>query len=251
MANPVHQFEIHPLFPNHDIVVGGVDLSFTNSSLWMMIGVVLSVVVLNLAAKKRAMVPGRLQMFGESLYEFIANMIRDNIGAEGRRYFPLIFTLFVVVMLGNSLGLLPYSFTYTSHLVVTLALALLIFIMVLVIGIARHGLHFFSLFLPPGVPAWLIPLIVPIEILSFAIRPVTLSVRLFANMIAGHIMLKVFAGFSVGMAAAGSYWLIGAAFPMFFNTVLIGFELLIAFLQAYVFTVLSCIYLKDTIHIDH
>ena len=248
MANPVHQFEITPLVPLH---LGAIDVSFTNSSLWMMIGVVLSVLVLSVASRKRALVPGRMQMFAEGLYEFIANMIRDNIGTEGRRYFPLVFTFFVIVMVGNSLGLIPGSFTYTSHLVVTLALALLIFIMVLIIGVARHGFHFFSLFLPPGVPAWLIPLIVPIEILSFIIRPITLSVRLFANMVAGHIMLKVFAGFSVSMAAAGSYWLLGAAAPMLFNTVLIAFELLIAFLQAYVFTVLSCIYLKDTIDIDH
>ncbi len=249
MSNPIHQFEITPYIPLH---IGGLDVSFTNSSLWMMIGVFLSVSVLSLASKKRALVPGRLQMFAETLYEFIANAIRDNIGSEGRRYFPLVFTLFVVVMLGNSLGLIPYSFTYTSHLIVTLALALIIFITVLVIGIARHGFHFFSLFLPPGLPVWLIPLILPIEILSFIVRPITLSVRLFANMIAGHIMLKVFAGFSVGMVAAmGGWGYLAAIFPMFFNTVLIGFELLIAFLQAYVFTVLSCIYLKDTIHIDH
>ena len=217
----------------------------------MMAAVVLATVVLGMASKKRALVPGRMQMLSESLYEFIANMIRDNIGSEGRRYFPLIFTLFVIVLMGNTLGLIPGSFTYTSHLVVTLALALLIFVMVLIIGVIRHGFHFFSLFLPPGVPTWLTPLIVPIELISFIIRPVTLSVRLFANMVAGHIMLKVFASFSVSMAAAGSFWFLGAAAPMLFNTILIGFELLIALLQAYVFTVLSCIYLKDTIHIDH
>ncbi|MBL4590216.1 MAG: F0F1 ATP synthase subunit A [Alphaproteobacteria bacterium] len=252
MSNPVEQFQIHPLHPSLQFHIGSVDVSFTNSALWMLIGVVLSTVLLSVASKKRALVPGRMQMFAESLYEFIANMVRDNIGSEGRRYFPLIFTLFVMVMLGNTMGLIPYSFTYTSHLIVTLAMAMLIFVMVLVLGIARHGFHFFSFFLPPGVPVWLIPLIVPIEILSFAIRPVTLSVRLFANMIAGHIMLKVFAGFSVGMVAAFGTWGYAAgAVPMLFNTVLIGFELLIAFLQAYVFTVLSCIYLKDTIHIDH
>jgi F-type H+-transporting ATPase subunit a len=252
MANPVHQFEIYPLFPEHEFIVSGVNLSFTNSSLWMMIAVVLSTVVLSMTTKKKALIPGRMQMFGEALYEFIANMIRENIGTEGRRYFPLIFTLFIVVFMGNVLGLVPYSFTYTSHLIVTLALALIIFVAVIVLGIARHGLHFFSLFLPPGVPAWLIPLILPIEILSFAIRPLTLSVRLFANMIAGHIMLKVFAGFSVGMVAAfGTLGYAAGALPMLFNTVLIGFELLIAFLQAYVFAVLSCIYLRDTIHIEH
>lgn len=249
MANPVQQFEITPLIPLH---IGSMDVSFTNSSLWMMVGVILATVVLSIASKKRALVPGRMQMFGESLYSFIASMIRDNIGSEGRQYFPLIFTLFIVVMLGNALGLIPYAFTYTSHLIVTLALALIIFFTVVIIGVANHGLRFFSLFLPAGVPGWLIPLILPIEILSFVIRPVTLSVRLFANMIAGHIMLKVFAGFSVGMVAAfGTAGYVAGAVPMLFNAILIGFELLIAFLQAYVFAVLSCIYLKDTIHIDH
>ena len=251
MANPIHQFEIYSLTEN-PFMVGGLNLSFTNSSLWMAIAVVLSTVFLTLATRRKALVPGRAQVFAESLYEFVAGMIRENIGSKGRQYFPLIFTLFIVVLLGNMLGMLPYSFTYTSHIIVTAALAFMIFFVVVLIGIGKHGFHFFSLFLPPGVPMWLTPLIIPIEIMSFMIRPVTLSVRLFANMMAGHIMLKVFAGFSVGMVAAlGTTGLLAGAFPLLFNTILIGFELLIAFLQAYVFAILSCIYLKDTVEIGH
>lgn len=248
MANPIHQFEIQPLIPLH---IGGLDISYTNSALWMTIAVVLSTLVLSMAMSNRALVPNRMQAFAELTYEFVANMIRDNIGSKGRPYFPLIFTLFVVVLLGNLLGMIPYSFTYTSHLVVTAALALMIFAFVVVIGIFKHGFHFFSLFLPPGVPAWLIPLIIPIEIMSFLIRPLTLSVRLFANMIAGHIMLKVFAGFTVSMISMGVGGYALGLLPVLFNSVLIGFEFLIGFLQAYVFAILSCIYLKDTVEIGH
>lgn len=248
MANPIHQFELQPLI---HIPAGSLDLSFTNSSLWMAIAVVVSTGFLTLAMRRKALVPGRAQIFAESLYEFVAGMIRENIGPKGRQYFPLIFTLFMVVFLGNALGLLPYSFTYTSHIIVNAALAFMIFLVVVAIGIGKHGTHFFHIFLPPGVPWWLTPLIIPIEVLSFLIRPVTLSVRLFANMIAGHIMLKVFAGFSAGMVAMGVGGLALGILPMLFNSVLIGFELLIAFLQAYVFAILSCIYLKDTVEIGH
>lgn len=248
MANPIEQFEIKPLVP---LSVGPFDISFTNSSLWMAIAVVVSTVFLGMATSRKSLVPSRLQMSAEILYNFIAGMIRENIGESGRQYFALIFTLFMVVFLGNLLGLLPYSFTYTSHLIVTATLALVIFFSVLVIGFARHGTHFLSLFVPPGLPLWLMPLIVPIEIMSFLVRPVTLSVRLFANMIAGHIMLKVFAGFSAAFVAFGMGGLAAGILPVVFNSVLIGFELLIAFLQAYVFAILSCIYLKDTVEIDH
>ncbi|MBN8521417.1 MAG: F0F1 ATP synthase subunit A [Alphaproteobacteria bacterium] len=248
MANPIQQFEISPIIP---LSLGSLDISYTNSSLWMTIAVVLSTVFLTLAMRHKKMVPGRVQVFAEMTYEFVAGMIRDNIGPKGQQYFPLIFTLFMVVLLGNILGLVPYSFTYTSHIIVTAVLAFVIFFTVLCIGFYKHGLHFLELFVPPGMPLWLTPLIVPIEVLSFFIRPVTLSVRLFANMIAGHIMLKVFAGFSAGMVAMGLGGVAFGILPMLFNTVLIGFELLIAFLQAYVFAVLSCIYLKDTVEIGH
>lgn len=250
MANPIQQFQIYSLTEKH-LIVGGLDLSFTNSSLWMMIAVITSTMFLSMAMRRKALVPGRMQAFAELLYEFVANMIRENIGTKGRQYFPLIFTLFVVVLLGNMLGMIPYSFTYTSHIIVTAALAFIIFFVVTIIGLFKHGFHFFSLFIPASLPWWLMPLIVPIELMSFMIRPVTLSVRLFANMIAGHIMLKVFAGFSVGMFAAGGGMMLAGIGPMLFNSVLIGFEFLIAFLQAYVFAILSCIYLKDSVEIDH
>jgi F-type H+-transporting ATPase subunit a len=238
VADPIKQFEIKTIIP---FEVGGIDLSFTNSSMWMMIAVVSSIVLMSIATRKQAIVPGRMQVFAENMYEFVASMIRDNIGSQGRQFFPLIFTVFMVVLMGNMLGMIPYSFTYTSHIAVTMGLALAIFLLVTILGFVRHGLHFFTLFCPAGVPWALKPLIIPIEILSYLIRPVTLSVRLFANMMAGHLMLKVFAGFSVAMGVG-----LGIL-PMFFNVALIGFEFLIAFLQAYVFTILSCIYLKDAI----
>ena len=248
MADPIHQFVITPIIP---FEAGGLDLSFTNSSLWMAIAVISSITFLSIAMRDKAMVPGRLQMSAEMIYQFVANMVRENVGSKGREYFPLVFTLFMVVLMGNMLGMIPYSFTYTSHLIVTAALALVIFLTVLIIGIVRHGLHFFKLFVPPGAPLWLFPLIIPIEILSFLVRPVTLSVRLFANMMAGHLVLKVFAGFSVSMMGLGAAGFFMGIVPAAFNVALIAFEFLIAFLQAYVFAVLSCIYLKDTIEIGH
>ena len=248
MADPIHQFQIVPLIPIH---LGDIDISYTNSALWMTVAVIVSTTFLSMAVSRRAMIPGRMQVVSEMLYQFIANMIRENIGSEGRRYFPLIFTLFVIVLMGNLLGMLPYSFTYTSHLIVTGVLALIIFFSVLVLGIIRHGSHFISLFVPPGVPAWLFPLIIPIELISFLVRPVTLSVRLFANMMAGHLMLKVFAGFSAAMLGLGVGGYFAGLLPLAFNTILIGFEILVALLQAYVFTILSCIYLKDTVELAH
>lgn len=238
MADPIKQFEIQTYIP---LEIAGIDVSFTNASLWMMIAVITSIIMMSLATRRKDMVPGRMQVFGENMYQFVASMIRDNVGTQGHQFFPLIFTLFMIVLMGNMLGMIPYSFTYTSHIAVTMGLALSIFIMVTILGFVRHGLHFFSLFSPAGVPLALKPLIIPIEILSYLIRPITLSVRLFANMMAGHLMLKVFAGFSVAMGVG-----LGIL-PMFFNVALIGFEFLIAFLQAYVFTILSCIYLKDAI----
>ena len=242
MADPLKQFEIKQIIP---LDIAGIDVSYTNSSLWMTIAAIISIIFIAYATRKPAMVPGRAQAFAESLYEFIAGMIRDNIGSRGREFFPLIFTVFVVVLMGNMLGMIPYSFTYTSHIIVTFALAFFMFMMVTVVGLIRHGTQFFSLFRPAGVPLALKPLIIPIELLSYLIRPVTLSVRLFANMMAGHLMLKVFAGFCVAMGVGFGL------LPMFFNVLLIGFEFLIAFLQAYVFTILCCIYLKDAVELHH
>lgn len=248
MADPIHQFVITPIIP---LSVGGIDISYTNSSLWMTIAVVVSVTFMFATTRAMTIVPGRLQAIPETIYSFIANMIRENIGSHGMEYFPLVFTLFMTVFMGNMLGMIPYSFTFTSHLIVTAALALIVFFTVVVIGIARHGTHFFHLFLPPGVPGWLMPVIIPIEILSFLVRPATLSVRLFANMMAGHLVLKVFAGFSVAMLSLGAFGPLISMVPALFNVALILFEFLVAFLQAYVFATLSCIYLKDTIEIGH
>lgn len=247
--SPLHQFEIQPIFNWY--VTDHINLAFTNSSLWMMVAVACSVALFTFATARASMVPGRLQAFAEGTYGFIANMVRENIGHDGMRYFPFVFTTFMTVFLGNALGMIPHSFTYTSHIIVTGALALMIFFMVLLIGLFRHGTHFFQLFLPPGVPMWLAPIIIPIELISFLVRPVTLSVRLFANMMAGHIMLKVFAGLSVTALGMGLGGIAVGLFPALFNSVLMGFELLIAFLQAYVFTILTCIYLKDTVEIAH
>ena len=244
----MHQFQIATLIP---FEIGGVDLSFTNSSLWMLIGAILSIVGLTIASERKAMIPGRLQVGAESLYNFIENLISENVGGGAKQYFPLVFTLFVMVLVGNFLGMIPYSFTYTSHLAVTAGLALMVFFTVLIIGIARHGFHFFSLFVPPGVPMWLLWLVVLIEIVSFISRPITLSVRLFANMVAGHVLMKVIAGFAIMFATMGGVAWLGTILPVAFNIVMIGFEFFIAFIQAYVFAVLTCIYLKDTMEIEH
>ena len=231
--SPLEQFEIHPIVP---ISIGGVDLSFTNSALWMAIAVVLVYALVMLGSRHASMVPGRLQSLVELSYEFIGNMIGSTVGTEGRRYFPFIFTLFMV----------PGSFTYTSHIVVTFTMAIFVVTAVTIIGIARHGWHFFSFFAPKGCPIYVMPLLVPIEVLSYLIRPISLSVRLFVNMMAGHIMLKTFAGFIV---ALGAFYVVPAIAPLALTVGLSGLELAIAFLQAYVFTVLTCIYLHDCIHL--
>lgn len=248
MANPIHQFEIQPLVP---FSIGGVDLSFTNSALWMTIGVVASLALFTLAMSKKSLVPSRGQLVAEGLYKFISSLVRDNVGDKGMRYFPLVFTLFMVVLLGNLLGMIPGSFTYTSHVAVTGILALIIFFVVTIMGFVNHGLHFLQLFCPPGVPLWIAPLIIPIEIISYLSRPITLSLRLFINMLAGHLMVKVIAGFSVMMVGAGVAGMLGSLGPMLFNVLLIGFEIFVAFVQAYVFALLTCIYLRDTVEMAH
>lgn len=240
MAGPLEQFVIKPLIP---IEINGIDLSITQSSVWMGIGIIVATLLTVVCMAPKAMVPGRWQNLPEMFYDFISGMVKDNLGAEGNKYFPLVFTIFMTILMGNLLGLLPYSFTYTSHIVVTGALALMVFFLATLVGIARHGLHFFSLFMPAGLPIAIAPLIVVIEIVSYLSRPLSLSVRLFANMVAGHTMLKVFAGFSVSLGV------IFGIVPMIFNVALIGLELMIAFIQAYVFAILTCIYLKDAIEL--
>ena len=237
--SPLAQFMIHKIIP---FEVGGVDVSYTNSALAMTAAVVLVSVFLVFGMRRGALVPGRWQLLAEMGYEFVANMIRENVGQEGRRYFPFIFTLFVFILLGNMLGLIPYGFTFTSHIIVTFAMAFVVFIGVTVLGLARHGLHFFSFFVPPGVPIAMWPLLIPIEVISYLSRPISLSVRLFANMLAGHTLLKVIGGF---VAALGIF---GIA-PLALLVALIGLELVIAFLQAYVFAILTCLYINDAIHL--
>lgn len=217
----------------------------------MAIGVVLSLGLLSVAMRKKALIPSRGQVAAESLYQFVAGLVRDNVGQKGMQYFPLVFTLFMVVLLGNILGLIPGAFTYTSHVAVTGILALIIFVVVTIMGFVKHGLHFLQLFCPPGVPLWIAPLIVPIEIISYISRPITLSLRLFINMLAGHLMLKVIASFSLMMVGAGIGGMLGSLGPMLFNVVMIGFEVFVAFVQAYVFALLSCIYLRDTVEMAH
>ena len=237
--SPLAQFEIKPLL---SLRIDGLDLSYTNSALFMTIALVLATGFLMLGTRRGALVPGRWQSLAEISYEFVANMIRDNVGQEGRKYFPFIFSLFMFVFFGNLLGLIPYSFTYTSHIIVTFALAAVVFVGVTIIGFKKHGLHFLSFLMPAGVPMFMAPLIVPIEILSYFTRPVSLSLRLFANMTAGHTMLKVFAGFVVLLGVFG-------VLPLALVAALTGLELIIAFLQAYVFTILTCVYLNDALHL--
>lgn len=247
-TDPIHQFEIQRKLP---LEIAGLDASITNSSLWML-GVVAALsLFLMLAMRRAAAVPGRMQSMAELLYEFVANMVRENVGAEGRPYFAFIFTLFAFILGCNLAGLLPYSFTVTSHIVVTFALAFVVFLGVTVIGFVRHGLGFLRLFAPEGAPLWLLPLIVVMEVMSYFMRPISLSVRLFANMLAGHLMLKVFGGFVASLGALGGLGILAASLPFAFDVALNGLEILIAGLQAYVFAVLSCIYLNDALHPAH
>jgi len=238
---PMHQFEINRLA---EFEIFGIDASFTNSSLFMVLGVALIVGFLALATNGRSLVPTRLQSVAELSYEFIANMVRENVGMAGMKYFPFVFTLFTFILAMNMLGLIPYSFTVTSHIIVTFALAALVFVVVTAIGFARHGFGYLKLFVPEGVPVWLMPLIVPIELISYLIRPISLSVRLFANMMAGHTMLKVFAGFVVSLGIFGFA-------PLLFTIAFTGLEVVVAFLQAFIFTVLTCIYLNDAVNMHH
>tara|TARA_Y100001970_G_scaffold293977_1_gene445276 strand:- start:13912 stop:14661 length:750 start_codon:yes stop_codon:yes gene_type:complete len=237
--SPLEQFEIKELIP---IEVAGNDISFTNSALMMVIAVALICLLMLAGTRRRAIIPSRWQMVAEICYEFVANLIRDTVGNEGRKYFPFIFTLFMFILFGNMLGMVPYSFTFTSHIAVTFAMAMVVFTGVTILGLSKHGMHFFTLFVPPGVPMWMWPLMIPIEIISYLSRPISLAMRLFANMLAGHTLLKVFAGFVPLLGAAG-------VLPLAFVGALTALELLIAFLQAYVFTILTCLYINDALHL--
>lgn len=239
MHDPLHQFEIHKLFA---FKVDGLDLSFTNSSLFMVMAVLATTIFLVGGMVRSQLIPGRWQSMAEMSYSFIAGLLDETVGLKGRAFFPFIFTLFMFILLGNTIGMLPYTFTFTSHIIVTFGLAMIAFGLATIVGFVRHGFHYFTLFVPKGAPVYMLPLIVPIEILSYLSRPVSLSIRLFANMMAGHTMLKVFGSFTVVLG------LFGIA-PLFVTTLLTAFEFLVAILQAYVFTILTCIYLQDSINL--
>jgi len=247
MADPIEQFQIHNLFPIGKI--GTVNLAFTNSAFYMVLAVGLTALLM--LASGRQLVPGRLQSVAELTYEFIADTIRNTIGEGGMRFFPLVFSLFMFILISNMVGLIPYNFTVASHIIITAALSLLVFFTVIVYGLWKNGLHFFNIFVPRGVPWLIMPLIVFIEVLSFLSRPISHSVRLFANMLAGHITLKVFAGFVTMLGGLGLAGWLGATLPLALTVALTALELLVAFLQAYVFTILTCIYLNDALHPGH
>jgi F-type H+-transporting ATPase subunit a len=244
----MEQFAVKPLIPLH---LGGYDVSFTNQSLWMCIVVGAVTLFMTLAVAKRSLVPSRMQSMAEISYEFVANMIGGAAGEDGLRFFPFIFTIFMFVLFSNFLGLLPGSFTVTSQIVVTFAMAAFVIAMVVVTGFLRHGIGFLKLFVPHA-PIYLLLLLVPIEIISFLTRPISLSVRLFANMLAGHTLLKVFASFVIALGGAGGLLSLLSAAPMFLIVAITALELLVAFLQAYVFAILTCIYLNEALHLhDH
>jgi len=243
MANPMQQFEVKTIGPK--LEVGNFDISFTNASLFMVIVVGAISLLFVLSTQKKSLVPSRMQLLSEMAYEFVAKMISETAGDKARPYFPFILTLFLFVLFSNMIGMLPYSFTVTSHIIVTFALAIFVFIGVTIIGFIKHGIGYLKLFVPSGVPVVLMPIIVVIEIISYLSRPVSLSVRLFANMMAGHTMLKVFGGFVISLG------LIGGWLPLGFSVALTGLEILVAFLQAYVFAILTCIYLNDALNLHH
>ena len=241
--NPMHQFEVYRIGP--EINLGTVNLSFTNASLFMIISAITILFLLFLGTKKKLLIPSKTQFITEMSYTFIAKMINDTAGSGAKSFFPFIFTLFMFVLFCNMIGMLPYSFTVTSHIIVTFMLAAIVFIGVTIIGFIKHGIKYLELFVPKGVPIILLPLIIAIEIISYLSRPVSLSVRLFANMMAGHTMLKVFGGFVISLGLLGG-WL-----PLSFSVALTGLEILVAFLQAYVFAILTCIYLNDALNLHH
>jgi F-type H+-transporting ATPase subunit a len=247
--DPIHQFEIKDLFPI--IRIGTTEIAFTNSALFMLIGLLLILLLMLGATRSRALVPGRFQSVAETSYEFVTDMLRSTAGPEGMKFFPLVFSLFMFILVLNVVGIIPYTFTVTSHIIITVAFALLVFFTVVIYGFWKHGLHFFKLWVPSGVPVYLLPLVTFIEVISFLSRPVSHSVRLFANMLAGHITLKVFGGFVTMLGALGFLGWLGAILPLGLTVALTALELLVAVLQAYVFAILTCIYLSEAIHAGH
>jgi len=249
MKDPIHQFQIINYFSLGK--VGPIDFAFTNSALYMAIAVGLTAALMLGATAGRQLVPGRMQSIAELVYEFVADMIRNTIGEGGMRFFPLVFSLFMFILISNVVGFIPYNFTVASQIIITAALALLVFFTVVIFGFWKNGLHFLDKFVPKGIPVYILPAIVLIEVFSFLVQPVSHSVRLFANMLAGHIALKVFAGFVTMLGAFGFLGWLGATLPLAMTVALSALELLVAVLQAYVFTILTCIYLHDALHPGH
>jgi len=249
MIDPIEQFNIEKIFTIGHI--GNHEIAFTNSSAYMFGSVALISLLMIGGVAGRQLVPGRFQSMAELSYEFVASTVRSSAGAEGMKFFPLVFSLFMFIGVSNMIGIIPYTFTVSSHIIVTVALALLVFLTVLIYGFYKNGLKFFKLFVPSGVPIVILPLVVAIEVISFLSRPVSHSVRLFANMLAGHITLKVFASFVTMLGAFGAVGWLGAILPLALTVALTALELLVAFLQAYVFTILTCIYINDAIHPGH
>ncbi len=247
--DPIHQFHITNILTFGRI--GNSEIALTNSALFMLIALAVISLLMIGATSARAMVPGRMQAIAEMSYEFVAQTLRNTAGTEGMKFFPLVFSLFMFILAVNLIGLIPYAFTVTSHIIITVSLALLVFLTVIVYGFWKHGLHFLRLFVPSGIPIYILPLVSFIEVLSFLSRPVSHSVRLFANMLAGHITLKVFGGFVVMLGGLGVLGWLGAVLPLGLTVAMIALELLVAFLQAYVFAILTCIYLNDAIHPGH
>ncbi len=249
MADPIHQFELKPIVPLGRI--GNTEIVFTQSGLYMIAAVALISLLTYAATRRNSLVPGRIQSLVEMSYEFVESTIRSTAGGDGMRFFPFVFSLFTFVLVLNLFGMIPFGFTVTSHIIITFALAMLVMGTVVVYGFMRHGLHFLRLFVPSGVPIYILPLVTAIEIISFVSRPISLSVRLFANMLAGHITLKVFAGFVASLGALGAAGWVGAVLPLGMTVALTALEFLVAVLQAYVFTILTCIYLNDALHPGH
>lgn len=247
-VDPIHQFQIKTLIP---IEVGGVDFSFTNSALFMVLTVAAASAFLILSTRGRGVVPGRWQSSAELTYEFVAKTLRDSAGSEGMRFFPFVFSLFMFILVANLWGMFPYFFTVTSHVIITAAMAVTVILVVIGYGLWKNGLHFFKLFVPSGVPGAILPFVVLIEVLSFVSRPISLSIRLFANILAGHITLKVFAGFVVLLGSAGFAGILGAILPLAATVALTALEFLVAALQAYVFAILTSLYLNDALHPGH
>jgi F-type H+-transporting ATPase subunit a len=242
MNNPMHQFEIHKLY---DLNLFGVDISITNSTVFMLIATVLIIAMLSLGVRKnyRLRDPSKAEVISEQAFNFVANLVDENCGAEARRYLPFVMSFFMLIAMGNVLGMVPYTFTFTSHIIVTFAMAAMVFVVITIIGFMHHGVRYLKIFLPDGAPLFLAPILIPIELISYLSRPISLSVRLFANIMAGHIVLKIFAGFIISLG------IVGGVIPLGMTVLLTFFEVFVALVQAYIFAILTCVYLNDALHL--